>query len=83
MLDLSKYLEKFNSFRDPREKKQKIAALIYEISFIELKLEEIELRNRILYIKGSSVLKSEIFLRKDELLKVFKERLDDQIDDIK
>jgi hypothetical protein len=83
MLDLSSYLQKFTTFRNPGEKKAKIASLILETSSIEVKQEEIQLKNQTLFIKGSSITKSEIFLNKEELLKVLNERLDEKITDIR
>ena len=69
MLNISKYLEKFvKKLQSESFSNNKILEIINNTTSISLKLEELELKNNIIYIKSSPAVKNKLFIFKENIL---------------
>lgn len=65
MKEISSFFDKFrNSALKELNKREIIASSLYKIAKIKLDIKDIDIKNGILVIKGSQMVKSEIFLKK-------------------
>ncbi len=70
MLNISKYLEKFvKKLQSESFSNNQILEIINNITSVSLKLEELELKNNIIYIKSSPAVKNKLFIYKEDILK--------------
>lgn len=78
---LSFFLEKYKKLPTP---KRRLKAAIEEFLGVSNTITDISLKNGTVYIKAPSVLKQEIFLRKNKILLFLKEQnLNILVDDIR
>ncbi len=77
MKSVGNFLDKFRN-RAVKEIQNRdiIVNIIKKISNIEINIKNIEISNGILKIKLSSIEKSEIFLKKDQILKEINKKID-------
>ena len=74
MEKISSYLEKFKKLALPNETvRRSIAQIIQEELKEPLEIKDISVNKNIAYIRGGSVLKSEIFLKKRKILNKIEE----------
>ncbi len=67
MFDISKYLEKFVNLSQSRNfLRDSVAESIKEVCKFEINPENIEVKNGIARVKEKSILKMEIFLKKEK-----------------
>lgn len=72
MFNIDKFLQKFsNTIKNNNDFKESFCKFIKNKTSVDLKKEEIELKNGILFIKSSSLVKNSIFMNKNEILKEF------------
>lgn len=72
MKEISSFFDKFkNSALKELNKREIIASSLYKIVKIKIEIKDLDIKNGILYIKGSQMLKSEIFLKKKIILDSF------------
>ena len=65
MLNISKFFQKFQKIhQDESEKKEKIIAAIKEVTRIELKKDQVLLKDGTLYITASPLIRNEIMMRR-------------------
>lgn len=75
MFNIGNYLQKFSSLIiDSKALKRSILSVIYDVIGVELKEKDIDLQKSILYIKTTPLIKNEIYLKKDLILKQLKEK---------
>jgi hypothetical protein len=72
MLNLSSLLEKFRHLKNPREEREKLVATLVECAGFEIPFESVSLKGDILYINVSGYMKTEIFMKKESILKTLK-----------
>jgi len=75
MFNLSSYLEKFKNLKNTNPEKEIIRQVLLEETNIVLSEEEVIVSVEGIKIKGSSLQKNIIFLKKETLLKKIKELL--------
>lgn len=69
MFNVSKYLEKFTkNIKNFELDKNQIIKIILIYTNINIPLDSIEIKNNILYIKGSPAIKNKIFIYKRNIL---------------
>ncbi len=69
MKEISSFFDKFkNSALKELNKREIIASSLYKIAKIKLDIKDIDIKNGILVIKGSQMVKSEIFLKKKMII---------------
>lgn len=85
MAEIKDFLGQFKKFLDKDFlEKELILKVIYKVINIEIKKEDIKVKNNILILKSNPYLKSEISLNKEKILKEFKkEGIETLIKDIK
>lgn len=72
MKEISSFFDKFrNSALKELNKREIIASSLYKIVKIKIDIKDLDIKNGILHIKGSQMLKSEIFLKKKTILDTF------------
>ena len=77
MIEIKDLLVRFNNILLGEEgKKEIIKKTIYEVIGIEIKKQEIEIKNNIIYLNIKPIYKNEIFIKKDEILSQLKQKLD-------
>lgn len=75
MIHLSELLGKFKNLGlGERQTKDALIEAIQEIVGVSISRKDVSLSGKTAYIKTGSVMKSEIFLRKEEILKKMKEK---------
>lgn len=77
MFNLSSYLEKFNDLKDPSEHKNVISAILQEEIGVTIQREVISIDKEVITIQMGSIIKNQIFLKKDLILKRIQEALPD------
>lgn len=76
MLEIKNLLLKFGNFLISEElKKETARKVIFEITQIQLQKDEIEIRNGEIFLKIKPIYRSEIFLKKDQILSELKKTL--------
>ncbi len=75
--NIGRFLNRFKNLKIPKKFIQKESAqIIGSLLNTEINPDDIEERNGVLYLKsGNSALKNEIFLRKEKILEILKQRL--------
>jgi len=78
--NIGNFLERFANFRPSKNLiKEESAKVIGALLNIEIKPDNFEERDGILFLKSANpVLKNEIFLKKNQILKVLKDKLGSQ-----
>ena len=69
MFNLSSYLEKFKNLKDPKEDKVVIANILSEEVGVNILVSEITIQKGTIFISGSALLKSRVFMKKEEIVK--------------
>lgn len=77
MFNLSNYLDKFKNIKDPKEDKSVIASIILESANVTISEPDISLEKNVIHIRGNSVSKSRIYMKKEEILAKIGELLPD------
>lgn len=73
MLNISGFLDKFKKFdKDKSQQSENIANIIGSVTGIKIRKDNFSVKDGILVIKGSPVLKQELFLKKENLLSLLK-----------
>lgn len=75
--NLSTYLERFKSLKDPKDDKAIIADAIFEEAGIRFPESDITIKNQTLYLAGSSLWKGRVFMQKEKILARISELLPD------
>ena len=75
MFNISSYLEKFKKLKDPKRDIQEISFIFSSILGFDISDSDIKLQNNIVFFIGDSSLKTEIFIRKEDILDVLKEKM--------
>lgn len=76
MFNIGDFLTKFKHLTPPDEVVREVfSKTIFKILNINIKKEDISLKNNILYIKTNSFVKNEIFLHKKNILKEAEKQL--------
>lgn len=75
MFNLSSYLEKFKHLRDPKEDKNSISDIIFEVAHVKVPTKDIVIQKNTIFIKGNTLSKSRIFLAKEAILAKMSESL--------
>ena len=84
MKEISVFLNKFKNVAVKEIKKRDtICSIILKITKQDIDIKDISIKNGIIIIKGNQGLKSEIFLKKNSILKTIKKDVDANIFDIK
>ncbi len=84
MFNINKYLEKISkNIKSKDFYNDKIIDIIKNITGIDIKKEEIELKDCIVFIKNSSAVKNKIFIFKNKILEEFSKNIPDKIVDIR
>lgn len=75
--NIGNFLERFVNLKPPRAFMQdEIAKAIKNVLGVEIKIEDIEQRGGVIYIKTTNqALKNEIFFKKEKILEILKNRL--------
>ncbi len=69
MFNIDKYLEKFSkSFKDAEKHKTKIIEIIEKNTQLYIPPKYLEIRENIIYIQESPVVKNKLFIYKDKIL---------------
>ncbi len=83
MFDISKYLERFTNLDKSRTfLADAVCEAIKEVCGFEIDLKNIEVKNGIARIKEKSILKMEIFLKKEKIMNVLKDKANGKVHDI-
>lgn len=84
MFNIDKYLEKFSkSLKSKDFYNEKIVEVIKNNTNIEIKKEDIELKDYILLIKANSAVKNKIFIYKSKILENLSKNIPEKIIDIR
>lgn len=74
MKNLSEFVQKLrNKFLSEEFKKNRVKEILFEETGFDFKPENMEMREEILFLKAPPVLKSEVFIKKEKILKKIKE----------
>lgn len=75
-MDIGSLLEKYKKIK-PKDEDKKVAVIsaIFELCGIQLERSEIDVKGWNIFLKTSSKVKSEIFIRKPKILANLKEKL--------
>lgn len=71
--NISSFLEKFKNIKDPNEDKSHISKILLEVAGVTIVENNIQIKNKTIHIQASSLYKSRIFIKKEEILKVINE----------
>jgi|APGre2960657505_1045072.scaffolds.fasta_scaffold28275_2 cystathionine beta-lyase family protein involved in aluminum resistance len=71
--NISSFLEKFKDIKDPHEDKSHISKILLEVAGVNVVENNIQIKNKTIHIQASSLYKSRIFIKKEEILKVINE----------
>ena len=83
MFDIGSYLEKFKKFSQSREfLRNSVSESIKEVCGIDIDSKNIEVKNFTAKIKERPIIKSEIFLKKEKILELLKEKTEGKILDV-
>ena len=70
MFNIGNFFEKFKRiYKDESDKKEKVISLIREITNITLDLSKITIKDGVLQIKASPIIRNEINMKKPDILK--------------
>ncbi|MFZ2522022.1 MAG: hypothetical protein WAX44_01870 [Minisyncoccia bacterium] len=84
MFNINKYLEKFSkSVKSNDFYIQKIKEKIKIVTNIDVDLKNIELKDCVVFLKSSPLIKNKIFIYKKEIIENFSKNIDTKIIDIK
>lgn len=72
-INIQAFLEKYKRFKNPKEEREKIADIISKELGVEIKENQISVTKNTLSIKTNNYIKTEIFLKKDKILKTLNE----------
>ena len=83
MFDIAKYLEKFKAMSCSRDfVRNSLAEAIKQICHIEIDPKKIDIKDGLARINERPIIKSEIFIKKDKILKSLSEEVFEKIKDI-
>ncbi|MFA6797407.1 MAG: hypothetical protein WCR40_01740 [Candidatus Paceibacterota bacterium] len=83
MFDIAKYLEKFKVISCSRDFiRNSLAEVIKNICYIEIDPKKIDVKNYVARINEKPIVKSEIFLKKEKILKSLSEEVGGKVKDI-
>ena len=83
MFNIDKYLGKFKkNLNSNTTNTEIIIEIVKQITGIILKKEKIEIKDGVLYIKDSPLIKNKIFINKNKLIKSLSENIEQKIIDI-
>lgn len=83
MFDIAKYLEKFKVMSCSRDFiRNSLAEAIKNICHIEIDPKKIDVKNYVARINERPIVKSEIFLKKEKILKSLSEEVREKVKDI-
>lgn len=68
--NISSFLEKFKNIKDPHEDKAHISKILLDVAGVTILENNITIKNGVIHIQASSLYKSRIFIKKEEILKV-------------
>jgi len=75
MLSISQFFQKFSALRKNNEFiKHTIQSAIKEISGVEIKLEDLDLKEEKVYLKCSPIMRNQIFMYKERIEESLKEQ---------
>ncbi|HEY4512708.1 MAG TPA: hypothetical protein VJH63_03580 [Candidatus Paceibacterota bacterium] len=69
---LSSFLDKFKNLKDPKEDREKIAAIISKELGFDLTADMVVLKKDIILIQADSYIKTELFIKKEHLLETLR-----------
>jgi hypothetical protein len=76
MRTILSFLEKYKLFTPPDISLRKtVVEIIRDITGISLSVKNISVRNKIVYISASPLYKSEIFIKKEKIIDLLKEKV--------
>jgi hypothetical protein len=67
---LSSLLEKFKHLKNPREERERLIMVLSKELGFDLAFSDVDVKNDILYLNVSGYAKTEIFMKKENLLNV-------------
>ncbi len=72
MYNLSSLLEKFKHLKNPREEKERLVSTLSLVVGFEVDYGAVEVRNTIIYLNTTPYIKTECFIKKDQILNELK-----------
>ncbi|MFA6340770.1 MAG: hypothetical protein WCX27_00815 [Candidatus Paceibacterota bacterium] len=83
MFDIGSYLEKFKNLSQSRNfLRDSVALAVKEACGFDIKTENIIVKSAVARINARPVIKTEIFLKKEKILKILKEKTGGKVVDI-
>ncbi len=80
MNNLSSYLKKFKLILTSNaDVKEVIVSIILEVTKGKIEPKDIDIKNKIVYIKCRPSIKNEIFIKKEQILKQLKEKIENLV----
>lgn len=77
MKNIGDFLSKFKIIRNPKQNREVITHIIKEVTSIELDDSCVQIKNKIVFIHAHPAIKSAIFIKKDKIISLIKEKLPD------
>ena len=74
MYNISNFLARFKHLKNPKIEREEIAKVLGECLGFEVSSNSISLKNNIIQFGGKSLLKTEIFLKKEAILKTLESK---------
>ncbi len=71
---LGDFLEKFKNIRDPKKDRECVSEVVTEVLGVPVSEKEIQIKDKEIILSLSPILKNEVFLRKNEILKKLQEK---------
>jgi hypothetical protein len=76
MFNISDYLSKFKNITPPDKfVKDELVAVVKDVIGVEIKKDNIDVRNGTIFLSVDPIIKNEIFLKKAEVLESLREKL--------
>ena len=83
MFDIGKYLEKFKNFSESHIFLRKIVAeSIKETCLFDIEPNKIKIKESTVFIKDKPIIKTQIFIKKEKILNLIKQKTNKNIIDI-
>lgn len=74
MLNISTFLARFKHLKNPKIEREEISKVLGECLGFEITPDLVSLKNNIIHFGGSSLLKTEIYLKKEIILKTLENK---------
>lgn len=68
MFNIAQLLEKFKSIKDPSIEKEKIAEVVAQLTGLQIKKEDISVKNQVVFVKIAPTAKMAVFLKKAQII---------------